>query len=482
MIATLLVFLAGPPAYPGVDARGQALPPGAVARLRTPEARRLEFSPDGRLLAMAWPDGIVEVWEVAGRRMLYRVRGHAGLASLAFSSDGKRLATGEAAGPKDRPGHARVWEMETGKKLAEVVPGKGRVATAGFLAGGRMLVTYCPEGRLRWWDVGTGKKIDEADLFDDPRLLRPEAGREGAMWKTDGGLIHFAPDEKDKNDRIQRIARGEDRSLSQAAVLLPGGRNVLVQYAAELRWHVLPTGRVTRTLELPAFMAADDWALSQAGDAVAAAKGGEALLMSPLEEGGVHVRIGVTKRASALAFTPDGRTLAVADENGLVIWDVSRLVLAAAAEEWLTKGRREAMMLARREEAGHLLARRMLDEARYEERALRVIPKLNSDSFDDREEAVRALAPLLPGARAGLIRAIDAGLPAEVKRNVRRVLGQVGEDEQAAALDEKRPARLAAMLRRLNTPETMAALRALARMDAAVPLAAEARRVLEGTP
>jgi WD40 repeat protein len=116
-------LLAGPASAVGppprhVDRRGDLLPSGALARLGTGRlfhrgATWLAFSPDGKALASAGETD-VRVWEVRTGRLLWR-RKHPlfagydwGWSPLEFSPDGKLLAVGSS------DGSARLWDVETG--------------------------------------------------------------------------------------------------------------------------------------------------------------------------------------------------------------------------------------------------------------------------------------------------------------------------------------------------------------------------------
>ena len=94
----------------GLDRHGDALPPGALARMGTvrfrPGARvdRVLFSPDGKLLVSESWDHIIRVWETSSGRELRRFGGPGSKAeALGFCEGGKAIAArGAGTAPASR--------------------------------------------------------------------------------------------------------------------------------------------------------------------------------------------------------------------------------------------------------------------------------------------------------------------------------------------------------------------------------------------
>jgi WD40 repeat protein len=103
------------------------------------------YSSDGKRLASGSWDGGARVWDAETGRDLLSLSGHANwVENVAFSPDGKRLAT---ASPTDKT--VKVWDAETGLELL-TVPGSGGVA---FSPDGHRLASGTEGGTVTIYDA-----------------------------------------------------------------------------------------------------------------------------------------------------------------------------------------------------------------------------------------------------------------------------------------------------------------------------------------
>jgi WD40 repeat protein len=134
--------------------------PGPPDRMSRNAVASVAFSPDGRLLAAGFgnmglygpaPDQGIKLWEVASGREMRSLRGHrCTVPALAFSPDGKILATG---------GHDRsvkLWRVSTGEAIRTLACADD-VKCVAFSPDGKRLAIAMTSAAIQLWEMDTGR-------------------------------------------------------------------------------------------------------------------------------------------------------------------------------------------------------------------------------------------------------------------------------------------------------------------------------------
>jgi WD40 repeat protein len=166
----------------------------------SPSVTAVIFSPDGKRLAASGTNDLVDVWEVATRKLSLTYGHPRGVYCVAFSRDGKYLASGDGE-PEGKSGTVRVWNSETGQTVfSYTVPTGSEVmfTSVAFSPDGERLVAGSPDQPVKAWDLTTGKGI------------RWAKGQPGAA-----NIVVFSPDGKwlagcsGIKDRAANVERGD---------------------------------------------------------------------------------------------------------------------------------------------------------------------------------------------------------------------------------------------------------------------------------
>jgi WD40 repeat protein len=241
------------------------------------------FSPDGRLLAAGGAGGKLAVWDIAtstGRPLFSLAAHESHVLSAAWSADSGLLATGSVDG-------AAVWDMNTKKQVADIALGDGANSLA-FAPGGKLLA------------IGLG-----------------------SPWQTDSGgkiLLWDVP-----TRTVRGTLKGHLRRIESLA-FLPSGQE-LVSAGEEEAVRVWDLSKAGYHAAL-ARGQAPVWSLafSPDGSTLAAGDGDGAIRVLPIEPGkalGLTLR-GHDRRVVDLSFDSTGHSIASASWDGSVrLWNTA---------------------------------------------------------------------------------------------------------------------------------------------------------------
>jgi RNA polymerase sigma factor (sigma-70 family) len=357
-----------------VDALGDPLPPGAVARFGTQRFRHSDlvtavaYAPDGKLIASAGQDRVIRLWHPATGKEAARLPGHKDFVyGLAFSPDGKTLAS---AG---RDATVLLWDVEkVGRPEAQPrkLDGfKGPVLTVAFAPDGATLATGGDDGAIVLWDAATGKetkrfgekrgRIRRLAFSPDGKVLAaahltgdfskqvgalhlwdPASGEHvrqvGADQKTIYSLA-FAPDGKalasgeDDGPKVWDAATGKPLAKLRGAPTLytpcvlfsPDGKELIVGGAGLLRTWSVTTGEPGRTYDVGALFVYSA-AFSPDGKTLVTGGTRSVTLWDPATARPVHTYSGHGAEVDVLLFSPDGKELLTAGyDRPIYRWDIA---------------------------------------------------------------------------------------------------------------------------------------------------------------
>lgn len=156
------------------------------------------FSPDGKLLATGDVEGQLRLWQVENGKPILICKGHTGWVwSVVFSPDGNTLASCSS----DKT--IKLWNVSTGQCIKTLEGHTSSIWSVAFSRDGKTLASGSDESTVRLWDVNTG---------ECRQVCQGHTGQVLAVaFSADGKTLASASD--DQTVRLWDFSTGECRQI-----------------------------------------------------------------------------------------------------------------------------------------------------------------------------------------------------------------------------------------------------------------------------
>jgi WD40 repeat protein len=238
------------------------------------------FSPDGRTALTGSEDKTAQLWDTrTGKPTTSPLIHQAWVSAVAFSPDGHTVATGA------QDNTARLWDAFSGKPIAPPLMHHGHITAVAFGSDGRTVLTGTEDNTAQLWDVRSGNPIAptllheaavEATAFDGHTILTVFGDNSVRVWEL--RPKKWSPSPSIGQDPVSATAFSSD------------GRTLLLRVGPSGSWRVF---------------------------------GDHSVQLLDVEFGKLSAPRLLSTDVSAVALSPDGRTVLTGAEDGTVqLWNI----------------------------------------------------------------------------------------------------------------------------------------------------------------
>ncbi|MEP0801448.1 NB-ARC domain-containing protein [Funiculus sociatus] len=252
------------------------------------------FSPDGKLLATGDVNHEIHVWQVENSKQLLTCKVDSGwIWCVAFSPNGRLLASSANR-------IVQLWDVRTGECLYTLEGYTDRVFSLAFSPDGRLLASGSEDHLVRVWDVKKGELVSTLSGHAD-----------------EVRSVAFSPQAYSNTPASTQNSRGDTSRLYNSKLLLASG-----SYDCTVRLWDVSTGECVRILQGHTQRV---WSVAFSPDGCVLASGSSdrAVKLWNVSNGNLlKSLVGHSKQIRTVAFSADGQFLASgSDDQSVRLWN-----------------------------------------------------------------------------------------------------------------------------------------------------------------